>query len=312
MNVRMTPSELSGCRKDVRVDETGQDGFIIVAVLWILGALAVLASVYAAYVISTAGGARNYDETLQSQELVSAALELTAYRELSSSKNDRPTHGDFPFNLGQAGVAVDYRSEESRIDLNVAPKPLLAGLFRVLGAGSDAAKLYAERVIEWRTPPRANGAANRFQDSPPSYPIRGAKFPDPAELARVRGLPPALVRRTLPFVTVYSGIAKIDITDAAPQVIAALPGMNSDRLNAILTARRANSLNMKNLAPLLGPAATFATVKPGRTFRVTVHVTFRDGRRTSAQAVILLFPHGKEPYSVLSWRDSAFGAGLIP
>src|SRR5262249_56030078 len=32
------------------------DGFIVVAVLWMLGALAVLASIYSAYVINTAAG----------------------------------------------------------------------------------------------------------------------------------------------------------------------------------------------------------------------------------------------------------------
>jgi general secretion pathway protein K len=311
MSEKMTLHELSGCRQNARNVETGRDGFIIVAVLWILGALSVLASVYATYVISTAAGVRHYDETLQSEALVSAALELTAYRELSTSTKYRPTHGTFSFELGGAAVSVKYYSEASRIDLNVAPKELLAGLFRTLGAASDAANVYADRVIEWRTPPRVKSGASGFEGQALSYPLRGAKFPHPSELARVRDLPPELVRRALPFVTVYSGVAKIDITDAAPQVIAALPGMNRDRLNAILTARRADALDGKSLKLLLGPAQAFATTKPGRTFRVTVHVNFHDGRRTNTQAVILLFAAGKEPFSLLSWRDSAYGSGLI-
>lgn len=305
------PPNLSGARQNIHSDGTGRDGFIIIAVLWILGALSVLASLYAAYVISTAASARTYDENFRSEALVSAALELTAYHELTTPEKIRPTHGTFSFQLDDAAVSVEYHSELNRIDLNAAPKALLARLFMELGVGTHAANLYADRVIEWRTPLRAKAESDGFAKPLLYYPVRGAKFPDAAELARVRDLPPELVQRALPFVTVYSGIAKVDVIDAAPQVIAALPGMNRDRLEAVLAARRADVLDEQNLMLLLGPARAYVTTKPGRTFRVTVHVHFKDGRRTSAQVVILLFAAGKQPFSVLSWRDGVYGTGLI-
>ena len=49
-----------------------------------------------------------------------------------------------------------------------------------------------------------------------------------AKLDRLRallGIPELMVERALPFLTVYSGRPQINILDAAPQVIAALPGM---------------------------------------------------------------------------------------
>src|SRR5205814_2073315 len=49
------------------------DGFIVVAVLWILAALATLASVYAVYVSNTAFSSRVNDDRIQAQGLVSAA-----------------------------------------------------------------------------------------------------------------------------------------------------------------------------------------------------------------------------------------------
>jgi general secretion pathway protein K len=307
----MTHHMMSSCTQDAYNDETKSDGFIIVAVLWILGALTILASAYAAYVVSTAAGVRNYDDSLQSEALVSAALELTAYHELSAPAKSRPTHGVFSLQIGDADVSAQYRSEASRIDLNAAPNELLAGLFVALGASSNAAKLYADRVIEWRTQPRAKSKSASFEAEASSYPLRGAKFPDPAELARVRGLPPELVRQALPFVTVYSGVPKINVIDAAPQVLAALPGMNRNRLDAILTAGRADSIDKQGLMSLLGSARAFATTEPGHTFRVTVHVHFRDGRRISAQAVILLLTDRSEPFSILSWRDGVYGPDFI-
>ena len=125
----------------------GDQGFVIIVVLWILGALSILASVYATYVMSVAASVRNYDHGLHSEALVFAALELTAFRELSAPKNSRPMGGHFSFKLAPADVAVQYQSETTRIDLNVASKKLLAGLFATLGASSDDAELYAERVI---------------------------------------------------------------------------------------------------------------------------------------------------------------------
>ena len=98
------------------------DGFIIVAVLWILGALATLVSIYAVYVTNTAMSLSVNDDRLQAEASVSAALELTAYRLAAASAEARPTQGTFSFRAGRANVAVEFRSEAARIDLNAAPK----------------------------------------------------------------------------------------------------------------------------------------------------------------------------------------------
>src|SRR6478736_6394667 len=97
------------------------DGFIIVAVLWILVALATLASIYSIYIKNSALALSGMDDGLQAEALVSAGLELTAYR-LAVPKNkdndkdkdkdaQRPTSGQFAFRLGRANVAVNYFSE---------------------------------------------------------------------------------------------------------------------------------------------------------------------------------------------------------
>ena len=56
------------------------DGFIIVAVLWILVALATLASIYSIYINNSALALSGMDDGLQAEALVSAGLELTAFR----------------------------------------------------------------------------------------------------------------------------------------------------------------------------------------------------------------------------------------
>jgi general secretion pathway protein K len=129
------------------------DGFIVVAVLWILGALATLASIYAVYVIDTATAFAVHDDRLQAQALVSAGLELTAHQ-VTAVPQKRPSSGAFAFRMGRANVSVQYRSESARIDLNNASKELLAGFFAALGAPREA-EFYADRIIGWRTAPGA-------------------------------------------------------------------------------------------------------------------------------------------------------------
>jgi general secretion pathway protein K len=53
---------------------TAPDGFITIAVLWILGALSLFVSIYAVYVINSATAFAVYDDHLRAEALVSAAL----------------------------------------------------------------------------------------------------------------------------------------------------------------------------------------------------------------------------------------------
>src|SRR5829696_4201168 len=111
------------------------DGFIIVAVLWILGALATLATIYSVYVINTATALAINDDRVKAAALVSAGVELTAHQ--LTAAPELPPHGSFSFRLGSANVGVEFRSESARIDLNVGSKELVAGLFASLGVRRD-------------------------------------------------------------------------------------------------------------------------------------------------------------------------------
>jgi general secretion pathway protein K len=217
------------------------DGFIVVAVLWILAALAALISVYAIYVANAAVSLSINDDRVQAEALVSAALELTAYQLTAADQKSRPTRGNFAFRMGRSNVAVEFRSEAARIDLNAASKELLAGLFAALGARYDNAEYYAARIVAWRSKGGADDPADEvaaYRTAGLDYAPRRAAFANVGELWLVLGLPPALVERALPLVTVFSGLPAVNVLDAQPVVIAALPGM-SDSCSGSLVPRKA-------------------------------------------------------------------------
>jgi general secretion pathway protein K len=293
------------------------DGFILVAVLWIIAALATLATIFSVYVINTATAFTVHDERLQAEGCARAAIELAVYQLTASPKAAQgdpaaqpaqapPTRGRFVFRIGNAQITTDFNSENARIDLNNAPKELLAGLFTALGAGSDAAQAYADRIIAWRTPPSTNVADNEaslYRAAGLIYAPRGNQFPHTAELGLVLGIPEVMVERALPFLTVYSGRPQINILDAAPQVIAALPGMAPARLQAVLAARQAAPQDTEALVASLGAAQALATTQGNKSVRVTARIMFDSGQRMTTEAVIFLTDNGAEPYRILTWRD---------
>jgi general secretion pathway protein K len=276
------------------------EGFILVAVLWIISALAGVAAVYAVYVNETASMIAGQDEELEAQELAISGVELAVYQ-LTAIPESQPSRGKLVYRIGNAEVLVEFRAESARIDLNLAPKPVLAGLFIALGARADAAEAYADRIVGWRTP-LASGAndteAAVYRGK--TYGPRHGPFEHANELALLAGLPPAMIDCALPYVTVYSGQAAIDVFDADPVVLSALPGITPDRVQLLLSQRGGASQDV--LRAQLGMAAQYVTVQPSRTNRITVAIRFKSNRRIFSEAVILLADKDNEPFRMLSWR----------
>jgi len=94
----------------------------------------------------------------RSAALVSAGLELTAYKLTSAAKAAAAPERFVFFFSGsiKRGVSVSFRSESTRIDLNLGSKEMLTNFFGVLGAEPRDAQLYADRVVGWRTPQSAD------------------------------------------------------------------------------------------------------------------------------------------------------------
>ena len=285
---------------------SSERGFVLVAVLWVLAALAALATVFSAFLANSARAIAVNDNALQTEALVSAAVELSAYQ-LRVSGDARPGRGGFQTRLNGADLWVSYISDAARIDLNNAPKPLLSGLMSVIGAGPEQANEYADRIIGWRSRAAAGSTGNEdalYRAAGRTYGPRQAPFAHVNELALVLGLPPALVARALPFVTVFSGVQGVDVVDAAPEVIAALPGMTPLILKQFLDDRPALGNDPQAIARALGAAAASASADKSDAYRILVRIRLRNGWTTTSEVAIGL-PRDGPPYRVLAWQDGA-------
>ena len=276
-------------------------GFVIVAVLWILLALSSLAIIFSAYLAASARALAASDISLQTEALVSAGLELTAYQLTLTDEKTRPQHGAFQFGLDDASVGVTFTSEAGRVDLNYASKEMLVGLFVVLGASKDAAGEYADRIVGWRTRPTP-GSENvevvRYNAL--GYSPRQGLFTHVNELALVAGIPEAFVDRVLPFVTVFNGSPDVDPKIAAPEVALAVnkaSGKDQDGFGS--AAPSPNGTVAGAQAPSPQSAASTAQ---SPCYRIAISIRFRNGHRTTSEAVVALGDKA-EPYRVLSWQN---------
>jgi general secretion pathway protein K len=284
---------------------SGERGFVIVAVLWLVAALAALAVIFSVYLSNSARALALNDTALQAEALVSAGVELTAYQLRLAGDDGRPAQGSFQTRLNGAELAVAFVSEAARIDLNAAPKELLAGLFSVLGAAAEDAKQYADRIVGWRT--KATSETSGKEDAlylaaGRTYAPRLAPFAHVNELGLVLGLPPVMVEHALPFVTVFSGASGVDVLNAPAEVVAALPGMTPLVLKQFLNDRGAFANDPRAIAAALGGAQGSATTEKSQAYRLKIRVRFPDGREAASEVVISL--RGEEdPYRVLSWQN---------
>jgi general secretion pathway protein K len=291
-------------------DEAHDAGFIIIAGLWMLGALATLAAIYALYVHQTTRIMVDRDERLQAQALAAAGVELAVYR-LTSVPTKRPVLGQFTFRQGSALVGVQYRSENGNIDLNFAPKDILAGLFIGLGAAPQTALDFADRIIAWRSTLSAGAADPElaiYQGAGKAYPPRHAPFQSVDEIGLVVGMPMRFLERALPYLTVYSGHAEINVLSAPAQVIAALPGMTPDRLQMLLGQR--GNVAPEAMQTALGGVSNYITLQPGASDRISVEVRFTSGLRVRSNAVVFILDKDTQPYRVLAWHDQDVSADL--
>jgi len=284
-----------------------RNGFIMVAALWLLAALATLASVASVYMAQSARALTAFDTALQSEMLTSAGLELTAYELSAPAADRRPTHGGFNFRLANSNVTVRFVSEAARINLNMAPRAMIAGLFKALGAKPKAADQYADRVVGWRSKPKPNAQEDEealYRAAGLTYLPGRAPFDNVDELWLVLGLPPEIVERALPFVTIYSGMEEINVLDAAPQVIAALPDMTPLRLAEFLKQRDSLPPDKELVLAALGAGQKGVTVNGSTAYRVRMRITLPDGRQRTPEGVILVSGSGeKEAFRGLAWQD---------
>jgi general secretion pathway protein K len=282
---------------------TRDRGFVLVATLWLLAALATLVSIWAVYMRDAAVIGSLREDELKIEAAERSAVALTALRIAGFAPGEAPPVGAFRFALRDARIDVAFVTESARVDLNGAPQAMLTKLFAALGANADEAAAIAGNVVAWRKGTSGGADADAYRAAGRSYAPRHAPFQDVLELSLVLGVTPGLMRRALPYLTVNNPSGQVDVRAADPLVLAALPNLDPERASSLLAARGGADFDVAAALGALGSARAYATASASGAVRVFVSVVLGDRRRAGAQIVILATPREAQPYRIAAWSD---------
>jgi len=137
-------------------------------------------------------------------------------------------------------VFYGFQDEERRVNINNAPKEVIAGLISYLDPANANAVEIAANIDDWRDADttRPDGSPE-YNYSAEGYSRKDALFDSVDEVFLVRGVDQALFEKIKGYITVYpvATSAKINVNTASLPVLAAL-GFSEDDAKAII-ARRA-------------------------------------------------------------------------
>jgi general secretion pathway protein K len=283
-------------------------GFALLLVIWVLAILAVLAAGFAASTRSETRLARNLLEAAHARALAEAGIARASASLLEVDPRARwPADGTpQPMRFDGGDIQIRIEDEDGKIDLNLAPTELLAGLCAELGIAAESCAGLVDGV-----------AARRRAAAPPEAPsINGLRLgaaavkPDPQaaafttveELRQLPSVDPASFARLRPFVTVYAQSEHIDPAVAPREVLLAIPGVDPREVERLLAARATAA---QSAAPLPTLTSAGLYVAPGQLHAAEIIATGRSesGASFTQRSVIALTGQPLAPVQVLEWRQ---------
>ena len=215
-----------------------QRGFALVLVLWVLTLLALMAGSFAKTMRRDSSVSLALKNNAQISALSESVLSWTAAKILASTP-EQPwlVDGTIYQILRQDGSQIRIKavSEAGKIDINVAPQPLLKAVISTVTTDLWAEQKLLNSILDWRDAdddPRPHGAEQKqYQEAGLNYQPSNAAFQSLDELRLVLGMEPDIFAKISPYLTVYSGQANVNLQNASPEVqqivSSALPGSAS-------------------------------------------------------------------------------------
>jgi len=271
-------------------------GAVLMAVLWSISLLAALAMAASVTFRGFAGVMSVDRNRVERDALITAGLEIAAGIILDLAKTTPLRDLERTVALSTGAVNVRLNDEGGRIDIAKAPAELLAAMLRSAGAPPATAENVAKTIIEQRgDPPRSGPAAQR----PPVLATTHQQAL--SNIGQIAGMRAQWLAAIAPLTTIY-GSETVNPLTAPRGVIAALPGVDANRLEAFLAERRVAGADATRLAQMLGPAQAHVSAKPQRIAAVELQARLAQSQANNiagARAVIAVLPQDSEPYRVL-------------
>jgi general secretion pathway protein K len=297
-----------------RGDTVGERGLALLTVLWVLALLSVIATGLVSQTHAELQIVGNMKEAARARALAEGGVFLAISHLLDPSLETQwlPDGRERIFEYGSGAIRIVLQDEAGKIDINAASDELLAGLFAVLGVGSEETARLVDAIADWKDEDdlrRLNGAEREdYRRAGLPWVPRNGPFEAVEELRLVFGITPALYARALPFITIYSQNARVNPATASGEVLQALPGARPAEIARFVQARdRAEAERSQTgrapapLPPLTG-LEQFLSPIPSRVVTIRSEGRTPGGGLFVREAVVDMTGKADSPYVFLAWR----------
>jgi general secretion pathway protein K len=290
----------------------------LLAVLWVLTLLALMAATFTRTSRTEVNLARNAMERFQAEALADAGIHLAVARlRQPIAQGGWSIDGRVrSLQLEDGEVRILIADEAGKIDLNGAGVELLQALFRALGYDSAESATLADAIMDFRDGdhlPLLNGAEDeRYLAAGLAHDAKDAPFEDVAELQQVLGMTPELFRRVAPVMTVHTRRRQPNEATAPPLVVAALRDQTPAEGEAGADEDAPLDQSAEPGAILDGAEGGIAAGEDGETgglrSRLALYAIHAEGRTVGGavfarDAVVHLTRGRAATFRILSWRQ---------
>lgn len=290
-----------------------QYGIVLVAVLWIVAILVLLATGMATATRTEQRLTRNLIAAEQAYHAAEGGI-YYAMQRLSSEDRGLRQSWSLPINnlrIGNALVTTEVNDERGKIDLNYAPEELIRGVILAIGIEYEEGERLADAILDWRDADnlrRLHGAEDndyRLEGYP--HGAKDAPFDNVEELQQVMSVRPEIYQSIRGAFTVHTQARDVNPLTASPLVLSAIPGMTHELVDGFVAARevsRAEGLPPPAFPVVSSPHVTYAN---GPAYAISARASIADRANSSIYAVVFVEPRaGQEAYRIASWNLSPY------
>lgn len=317
-------------------------GVILIALLWILTALSVIALSFSREGFVEVATARNTRDLADAYYIARAGIMAAVYQIMQRQFNpgvqqlelqntpDPVDLGTLTGSFGDGEYIVDIQDESGKININFVPDEQLRTLLDAIGIPKHDADIIADSVMDWKDADsnhRLNGAEDDYYQSlNPPYKAKNARLDTVEELLLVRGVTLDYFyghsEKTLDgsiiykyglsrYVTVYSMTPSININYAPVQVLMSIPGVTPQIAQAIYERRKvrpfANVNEIIQQLPVnIGPMSMpFLSTNRTGIFTLTARAHRENSKAQRAvRAVVSLDAREVNQYKIIYWNEN--------
>jgi general secretion pathway protein K len=319
-----------------------ESGVILIALLWILTALSVIALSFSKESRVEVAAARNAQSLEDAYFVARGGIEETVYRMIQKRQipavkraelSETPDPVDLGLvtgSLGGGDYQVDIQDESGKINVNSASVEQLSALAKAAGIPPEDADIIADSIYDWKDSDKLkhlNGAEDDYyQTLNPPYKAKNAALDTIEELLLVRGVTPnyfygypekaadgslnykyGLSR----YLTVYSNTMQINVNSAPLAVLLSIQGMPPQAAQMIYERRHVKPfksiLDVNQVVPmnLDTSVINMLAFNPTNTYTLTASAHSENSKaKRVIRTVIRLSQSERSPYQTLYWNEN--------